>query len=433
MNLTPPAAFAPDSPDALERLTVRRYLAGQAAQGFWYTGMILFPFVLAKSLDAPAWQVTLAVVMETTGMMLALYWGQLMQHGGRRRGLFWSGLLGRVVTVAALAVHTSTQMLWLLGIVYFFTALVYPAQNGILQENIHPSRQGKVFGRGALVQHLTAAGLSLVVGWVLNRNPDYFRYVYPVLGIVGFLYPLILAGLPRPQDDATHDPPRYFTVPRLPLGAVKWRRLPRAIIQPFAEAVRTFRDDRNFAWFEGNFMIYGIAYMMLIPVVPLFFANELHLSYQEISSSRVLIGSLGVALLGPLAGQLQDRFHAVGLSTLSFSIVALYPAALAAGAWLNGAAHPALVAYAAFGIYSIGMAGIMVTWNIGSLAFAPKGQGGYYQGIHVTMVGIRGVLGPAIGFVVLETLGYREVFLLAVAIFVTAAISSAFLRRRIVT
>lgn len=318
-----------------------------------------------------------------------------------------------------------------MGIVYFFTALVYPAQNGILQQNIQAKRQGQVFGWGALVQHLTAAACSLVVGAVLNRDPDFFRYVYPVIGLAGFVYPLILAGLPRPEGDESNDPSRFFTVPRLPLGPVKWSRLSGAIVQPFREAVTTFVNDRRFFWFEGNFMIYGIAYMMLIPVVPLFFANELNLSYQEISSSRVLIGSIGIALLGPPAGRLMDRIHPVRLSTLSFGIVSLYPAALAVGAMV-GAGHPALAAYIAFGVYSVGMSGVNVTWNVGSLAFAPPGQGGYYQGIHVTMVGIRGVLGPAIGFIVLKTLGYREVFILAVIIFLIAAASSAALGRRCV-
>jgi len=71
-----------------------------------------------------------------------------------------------------------------------------------------------------------------------------------------------------------------------------------------------------------------------------------------------------------------------------------------------------------------------MTWNMGSIAFAPPGQGGYYQGIHVAMVGIRGLVGPAIGFMVLHLLGYREVFVLAALIFLTAAGSSVLLGRK---
>ena len=54
-------------------------------QGIWTTAQFLFPFVLAKSLAAPAWLVTLSVLMETSGMVLGIYWGQFMGTGHRRR------------------------------------------------------------------------------------------------------------------------------------------------------------------------------------------------------------------------------------------------------------------------------------------------------------------------------------------------------------
>jgi len=40
------------------------------------------------------------------------------------------------------------------------------------------------------------------------------------------------------------------------------------------------------------------------------------------------------------------------------------------------------------------------------------------------------VMGPAIGFIILKTMGYREVFLLAVVIFLIASASSYLLSRR---
>ena len=413
----------------LERLTVRRYLLGMIFQGVWNAGYILFPFVLGKSLGAPGWMVTLAVTLETTGMLLALYWGQLMVAGGRRRWLFWGGLWGRVILLLALAVRTAAQFTVLVGVVHIFAALVYPAQNGILQANIRPERRGRVFGWGALVQNLAMAATSVAVGRLLDSEPGNFRTIYAVLGCAGFVYPLILSRLPRPRGDLTHDPATVFVVPRLPLGQVRWSRLAGALVTPFREAVATFKVDRAFAWFEANFMIYGVAYMMLVPVVPLYFVRELDLNYQQIASARLLIASLGVACLSPLAGRLMDHLNPVRLSSVSYGVISLYPVALAVS-HLVSPDQPALGAYLAFGVYSLGMSGVNVTWNMGSIAFAPPGQGGYYQGIHVAMVGIRGILGPAVGFTVLRLLGYREVFLLSAAIFLCAAASSVLLGRR---
>ncbi|MEZ4386380.1 MAG: MFS transporter [Candidatus Krumholzibacteriia bacterium] len=413
-------------PTDVARTTARRYWLGMVFQGLWATGQILFPFVLAKSLAAPAWLVTLSVLMESTGMVAGLYWSGVMQSGGRRRALFWGGLCGRVVVAAALWITTPGLFVAMLAVVYLFGALVYPAQNSILQENIPADRRGWVFGRGAMVQQGTAVVCSFVVGLLLDHDPMAYRIVYPVLGVLGFGYPLALATLPRPAAGAVAAPgPR----PAGPLAPPAWRSLASAVSQPFLDARDTFRRDRAYLWYQANFTVYGVAFIMLVPVVPLYFTSELHLAYRHIAQSRILIGSLGVGLLGPLAGKLMDRLHPTRLCAMSFGWVALYPLMLAAGPALNLTATQ--TAYAAFVIYSVGMAGVNVTWNVGSMAFAPPGQGGHYQGIHVAMVGLRGVLAPILGYLLLTFLGFREVFLVAACLFLAAAVSSAVLARRV--
>ena len=90
---------------------------------------------------------------------------------------------------------------------------------------------------------------------------------------------------------------------------------------------------------------------------------------------------------------------------------------------------PATAAYLAFGVYALGMSGVNVAWHVGSIAFAPPGEGGYYQGIHVAMVGVRGVIGPLTGYAVLRLLGFREVFTAAGVLFLLGAASSVWLWR----
>ncbi len=410
----------------LERVTSRRFYLATVFQGIWTTGQYLFPYVLAKSLAAPGWVVTLAVVLETSGMTLGLYWAQLMAAGGRRKWLLWGGAGGRLVLVAALVTHTAGAFVALLAVVYFFIALVYPAQNSILQENIRPHRRGEVFGRAAMVQHLTAAVTSLAVGAILECDPDLYRGVYPALGVLGFGFPLILSRLPRPATPAS---PLVAPAPSSPPREVPRRRLAAALVEPFREMRETFRQDPAFCWYETNFSIYGVAFIMLAPVVPLYFTESWRLDYQDISTSRVLIGSLGVALLGPAAGRLMDHIRPARLCALAFGWVALFPLLLAYGVALLALA-PRTAAYLAFAVYSVGMAGVNVGWNVGSIAFAPPGRGAHYQGIHVAMVGVRGLLAPVLGYVLLRWLGYREVFLAAALLFLAASVSSVLLARR---
>ncbi len=421
--------FAGTTPDPVEDTTLRRYLLGMIAQGVWWAGYLLFPFVLAKSLGAGGGLVTAAVTMETAGMLLALYWGHLLARGGRRRWLFWGGLGGRAVLLVMPFVSTAPVFVGLLAVVYGFAALVYPAQNGIFQENFSKERRGGFFGYGALVQHVFAAATSLVLGRILDMDPANYRWIYPVVGCIGFLYPLTLATLPRPAHSATAGADTgIFTVPRMPLGPIRIGRLARALVIPFREAVATFRADRSFLWYEGNFMIYGMAFMMLNPVVPLFFTEELDLSYEQISSARVLIASAGVAFLGPLMGRFMDRFHPVRLCVGSFALLALYPGVLALTGNLGGIGA-AGTAYLAFAMYALAMSGVNITWHVGSIAFAPEGEGSHYQGVHVAMVGARGVVGPLLGYTVMKLLGYREVFVTAALLFLLSSVSSLMLWR----
>lgn len=413
-------------PGPVEAATLRRYLLGMVFQGLWWAGYLLFPFVLAKSLNASAGLVTAAVTMDTAGMLLALSWGALLARGGRRRVLFWGGLGGRAVLVLAPLAVTAPRFVVLLGVVYGFAALIYPAQNGIFQENFPAARRGRYFGFGALAQHVTAASTSLLLGMLLDRDPQNFRWIYPVVGLLGFGYPLMLATVPRSGDAA--DGPSPWSLPRLPRGRTSPAALLRALTDPVRDAVRTIHADAGFRWFEGNFMLYGMAFMMLNPVVPLFFTDELRLSYEQISSARVLIASAGVALLGPLMGAGMDRFHPVRVSTLGFGLLALYPLTLALGGALAGLG-PVATAYLGFAFYAVAMSAVNITWNLGSIAFAPDGEGGHYQSVHVAMVGLRGVVGPLAGYAVLKLLGFREVFLVAAGFCLSASLSSAMLWR----
>lgn len=429
----PPAVREPLVPTPLERATLRLFMSGAVLQGLWWSGYLLIPYVLAKSLHASTGLITLTAVLDNLGMFLALYWGHLLATRGQRRTyLVWAGIMGRLVMLATLLVQDAVQMSVLLAVVYFFAAMVYPAQNNIFEQNIRPSLRGRYFGLGTGIQNGVAVAASLLLGWILDRDPDAFRVVYASLGVCGFLFLFLLSRAPVPEGTPPETTPfrllRPLPWPARAVGPFKPGRIWRGVAKPFTDAMRIYREDRAFNWFEINFMTYGAAFMCLSPVVPVFLSDTLKLSYHEISTARILVGQVGVALLGPMMGRVMDRFHPVRLCAVAFLVLAFFPVALDA-AGVAGAGYAVHLVYLAFAVYTVGMAGVNITWNVGSMAFAPPGKGGYYQGIHVAMVGIRGTIGPLVGFAVYELWGLRAVFWLAFGLFVAAAVSSVGLWR----
>jgi hypothetical protein len=166
-------------------------------------------------------------------------------------------------------------------------------------------------------------------------------------------------------------------------------------------------------------------------LLPILFRDRFNLAYEQISTARILIAQLGVAMLGPLMGRIMDGYHPARLCRLAFGLMALFPVGLILAGRLQ-IAQPVKLIYLAFVLYSLGMAGVNIVWNVGSIVFAPPGQASHYQGIHVAMVGVRGLLGPAIGYGLYRFVGLDSVMVLATLLFLVASSSSGLLWRWLV-
>ena len=64
-------------------------------------------------------------------------------------------------------------------------------------------------------------------------------------------------------------------------------------------------------------------------------------------------------------------------------------------------------------IGGMAMSGVAVAWSMSSLVFAGEEDGALYQGIHVTLTGFRGLLGPLLGLLIMQTLGWSAAFWIA--------------------
>ena len=162
-------------------------------------------------------------------------------------------------------------------------------------------------------------------------------------------------------------------------------------------------------------MVYGLAYMIVQPVIPIFLVDEIRVQYAQAAIARGLIFWGIIAFASPAFGRLLDRWNAVRISWIGFATLAFFPLALAASRTVFGA-------YAAFGIYGFAMSAVSIAWTMGPILFAKERDAAAYMGVHVTMVGIRGLVGNPLGLLLLETVGSRAAFCVASALFAAAAV-----------
>jgi MFS family permease len=365
------------------RYTQRTHLAASVLEGVVLGVFLLNEYVAKKTLGASDVVLTTLVVSTTAALLFSAWWSGNL--AGREKGSTFLvfGVLGRLtLLLVALAPGAAGFTAVIAGATFLFGAIV-PASNALLQRNYTVLERGRVAGLGLAIQALATIATSLVVGRIYDARPGAYRAVYAVAGLVGFVSCLRYAALryrSRPGE------PREAPLFRRELG----RTLLRSLRSPFGGAVAILREDRGFRRYEAAYMSYGLAWMMLQPVIPVFLVERLHVAYGQVAAARGLIYFSAIALLSPLLGRLLDRLGPLRISRYAFLTLILFPLLLAS-------ARDVPTVFLAFLVFGTGMAGINLGWTMGPIHFAGSRDSAAYMGAHVALVGVRSLIGGPFG------------------------------------
>ncbi len=319
-----------------------------------------------------------------------------MQAGkGFRQFLVYSALLRLAAMVAMLFAKTPVQYIALIFLFYLPEAILGPTINYILAANYSDGIRGMRFGIANSVLYFSGLMTALCAGKILDVNQEFFRQIYFVVGALGAAGGIALALIPASQK------------------AEPWQN-------PITKTIQILKQNREFRLFELNFFIYGIGFLLLTPVIPLYLVDVMKMSYTEISYARGFIGSLGLIAFSPFAGRIHDRLNPFDSSAKVFALISLFPILLFVGMFAGKQ-----FVFLAYIVYSFAMAGISIVWNLGTIHFAARGEEISLQAIHLTLTGVRGIFAPLFGFLAMNFAGYWAPFLLSFLMFGISAILMA--------
>ncbi len=390
--------------EGTERRTYHLHLLSSLAAAAVSGVTLNSEYIAANGLHASAWQITLLVMMWPVSNFLSVLINSLIERRGSYRGAV---LIAGLFRLPIALMYFSDDVNVLLLLIACFSAadsVMVPVLNTILRERYAAGRRGVLFGWAVSLFTLFSLPASLMVGRLLDADFSIYRILFIGMAAAGFAHAMIFArmatGLRR----------------EAPAGAG------RGFLRPLFEV---FRRDREFARFEAYFMIYGFAFMMILPAIPFFARDVLGLRYEQYAFAKGVLAQMGILLLSPFMGMRVERLHPFRFTGLICLVLGLYPLLIAMGGVFETAGIPLF--YAAFCVYSIAMAGVNISWNMSSLHFAPAGQAATYQGLHLTLTAVRGLLAPLLGNTILLCCGLASTFLVSAGLFTLAGL--LYLRR----
>lgn len=286
--------------------------------------------------------------------------------------------------------------------------ILFPVITAVLKSCYGSGRFGKMYGYATTFNKGAILVSTFIFGILLDIDPFVFIYFYPVIGVLGLVAVWTLSFVPYENTEAVLKQP-----------------LLQSIKYSMRNMWRIIKENKPFRDFEIGFMLYGIAWMLTMALVTIFFERVLGLNYTSFAFYKNAYNILAILIL-PFFSRMIDRIdpRKFGMYTFSSLLIHIFFMGLTEyfpqhfEIWGITIYYSLILSYTSYAVFAATMG---LLWNIGSAYFCRDDEASHYQSVHLSMVGFRALFAPLAGVWLLDYFGFFPVFLLGM-LFLAAAI-----------
>lgn len=359
--------------------------------------LVLQESIAKKALFASNFDISLIGVIANGTMLFSFFISYFFSNKNKKTLIIAGYLFCRAIFIFSFLISNSRIFLLFLFFFHVLFSVQVPVFNSFLQSKFKNNR-GYVFGITRMILIFFIMITSYFAGKFLEISPSKYKLLLSLVAVPSFftysIYFYLESGNIYPKRNLKEE------------STIK-------------TDITKITKNKDFVFFEIAFMIYGFAFMIMVPAVPIYLLQKLKFSYSEMSFVQGILAQIVIFLLTPFIGRLYDKINVWKVGTFSFLTLVLYPFFF----FLSYLFNTKLFVYPAFLTYSLGLAGINVLWNVGSITFSKKDSNSFlYQGFHVSLTGIRGILGPILGYIILSTMDLIWNFIFSITLFAIASL-----------
>ena len=406
--------------DPAEKKAFRLHMIYSAIEGIILGVLALNEYVFIHSLKGSNYQLAFLFQFSMVVFIFLFIFNQFRKRiANKRKMLRVTGLATRLPLLLLFLIPASESALkgnsvWhylFLGVflVYFFgNIIIYPAINVLLKTNYKHENFGKLYSYATSLNKIIILIATFAYGLLLDADNFAFRYVFPIIGVLGVASLFVLSGID------------YSKVVQHP-AALKFRDSVKESLRTMVNIMKTNKPYRHF---EIGFMFYGFSFMISVTIINIFFQEALQLNYSSVAFYKNAYNILAIILL-PFFGKLLSnidprRFAAITFAALFMYIFFLlmtdyYPAYIQV--WDLKIYYMLIASFFFYGIFAATMA---LLWFIGSAYFCKPEEADDYQSVHLSLTGVRSLIAPIFGVYFYELIGFAGTFILTMVVLLIA-------------
>ncbi len=376
-------------------ITYRYEMMRSVAQGMLETAAHTFLLLIAvRWFEAGANAKALVAASGSFGLLISPLVVSRVERIGCRVSKAAATMLGMGAVSLVVVAAFPTLPVYVIGCIVAMacSSASIPLMTQIYQDNYPGKQRGRKFSRTVMIRILAAAIFSDLAGRMLDADIERFRWLLLMFAGAFAFSSFCVCRIPSE--------PLHVSGGTHPLRALK-----------FAKTDPLFRLTL-IAW-----MFMGFGNLMMFPMRVDYLANPEYGMALDVGMVALIVGVIpNVARLitSAMWGWLFDHMNFFVLRTvLNFGF------ALGIGIYFHSETVPGLVVGAI--LFGVSHAGGDVAWSLWVTKFAPPERVADYMSTHTFFTGVRGALGPIIGFSLVGSLGLPNLSLLSIA-FITVSI-----------
>lgn len=400
---------------SLERKTFTLHIISQVFGGIAIGIILLQDIILKKSLGGTDFEVMILTLLVSSAFLFSIYGSELVNRSlSRSKTILIIGITAKSFLIILPLFSSPVFYIFCIAAGAYLDSLLLSIWNIVFKHNYTEGNRSRLYSYASTIQTIFVLIVTTLSGYFLDFNHDLYKILFPISGVFGIAVYVILARMISLSEDD------YSGRNKTVKSHIDLRLVKDIIILPLRNTARIFRENKPFLRFEAYFFLYGMAFMVLSPVIPVFLVDDLKLSYSPISVAKGLVFHSALIIFTPLMG----RYHGIGnpakFCGYVFGILALFPLLLVSGKYFISAGlvtDTSIMLYISFFVFGFAMSGVTIAWALSSIFYAPKNEVSNYQAVHITLTGVRGLFSPALGYAVMILFEIETTFYLSAVLF----------------
>jgi hypothetical protein len=404
----------------LEKRTFSLHMLSNVFMGLSFGILMLQDVILKKSLLASDFQVTILIFLTSSAFLFSIYGTEIIHRSSNpARTIVIMALISRFFLFIIPFFTTPNFFVFCLAAMSYLDSLIKPSWNTVFKHNYSDAKRSSLYSYASSLYTVIVLVVTTLLGYLLDIDYKLYKILFPIAGVFDVLSYISLAKMIKMGQK----------LELIPKGGIKsslnFELFKDILVLPVKNMLKIFRDNKPFFRFEILFFLYGMAFMIASPAVPIYLVEVLQLSYSPISIAKGLVFYTATILFTPVMGRLHGTGNPTRFCGYLFLFLLFYPLSMMGVKYLPGVFSfitPEVMLYFTYFLFGILMSGITISWNLSTIYYAPHLQEANYQSVHITLTGLRGLFSPFIGYLILKYISIEATFIVSALIFLLAGI-----------